>query len=308
MWDAADALERALGDLAGSLAGASPGWLALGVALHILNQVARGRGWFAVVRSAHGADPELRRRDTIAAWIAGAAAGGVLSARGGDAVRVFLLARRVPRAGCPLLAGTLVAEGAGEMAIGVGLLGVALALGVGPELGAPGPLTAAAVAAGVALAALAVWRVPRLRRLALGIGRGCAALRAPGAYARHVVPWQLASRACRLAALGCLLAAFGLPATPVAVLLVVFAQTGGRLLPFGPASVGAGVALLAATFEPVTGTAVPSAQLALFFVGTSAVLTLTGAVLSVAVCLAMARRRGALEALRAARAASVPTT
>ena len=44
-------------------------------------------------------DPALRRRDAIAAWVAGAGAGGCVSARGGDAVRVLLLRRGVPRAG-----------------------------------------------------------------------------------------------------------------------------------------------------------------------------------------------------------------
>ena len=72
-----------------------------------------------------------------------------------------------------------------------------------------------------------------------------------------MLPWQVASRCLRLVALACFLAAFGLPATLGAVLLVVFAQCSGRLIPFSPATVGAGAAILAASFEPVTGTAVP---------------------------------------------------
>src|SRR3954454_23421131 len=51
--DAADALARALD---------APGWLALGVLLHLANQVARGRGWWAVLRPAAGHDPAPRRR------------------------------------------------------------------------------------------------------------------------------------------------------------------------------------------------------------------------------------------------------
>ena len=108
MWDAADdlaaALERLLSGVAGALAGASPGWLALGVALHVANQIARGRGWHAIVRTAAPADPACARRDAMAAWVAGAGAGGMVSARGGDAVRVLLLpahaaAPRLPAAG-----------------------------------------------------------------------------------------------------------------------------------------------------------------------------------------------------------------
>jgi uncharacterized membrane protein YbhN (UPF0104 family) len=299
---------------------AAVGWLLLGVALHLANQVARGRGWHAIVRSACGGDGGLRRRDSVAAWVAGAGAGGLVSARGGDAVRVLLLRRRIGDAGCPLLAGTLVAEGVGEILVGALLLAVALAFGVGPQLGLSA--TTGIVLAGAAAAALALLavtrRVPRLRRIAAGVARGCAPLRAPGAYARGVLPWQLASRACRLCSLGCFLAAFGVPVSLAAVLLVALAQGGGRLVPFAPASVGASVALLAASFAPVTGSAVSPERLAAFFIGTSTVLTIVGTALALTICLrsqASAKQGRSVAALVAAvagrrapaRAATVPT-
>jgi len=284
-------------------ASASPGWLLLGVVLHLANQVLRGRGWYALVRAAAGADPRVRRRDAIAAWVAGAGAGGVLSARGGDAVRVLLLARRRPEGGCPVLAGTLVAEGAGELAGGVALIALALAVGVGPELGVPATTGLAVLGAVLAVAGVVALarRLPRVRRIAAGVGRGCAPLRAPGAYARSVLPWQLASRACRLGALACFLAAFGLPVAPAVVLLVVFAQGGGRLVPFAPASVGAGAAILAATLEPVSGAAVSVAQVAAFYVGTSVVLTVVGAAVTSAICLHTVRWRGLVDLARTRR-------
>ena len=307
MWDAAvdvaTAVERALTALGDALTGVAPGWLVLGVALHLANQVLRGRGWYVLVRLAAPGDPSLRPRDAIAAWVAGAGAGGVASARGGDAVRVLLLSRRRPQAGCPLLAGTLVAEGAGELAVGAALLAVAIAAGVGPELGAPaagGPVLA--IVAALLLVAGAALRSRRLRRFFAQAARGCSPLKMPGAYARGVLPWQLASRACRLLALACFLAAFGLPVTPAAVLLVAFAQGSARLVPFAPASVGAGVAMLAATFASVTGSAVPAGELAAFFVGTSTVLTLTGAVLAIVIALRTVGGPRLAGALRAARA------
>jgi hypothetical protein len=328
--DAADALARALD---------APGWLALGVLLHLANQVARGRGWWAILRPAAGHDPALRRRDAVAAWMAGAGAAGVTFARGGDAVRVLLLLRRVPRVPAAVLAGTLVAEGAGELAGGLTLVPAAVAVGAAPGV----PLKAVAAAVGVAALALIVagvrrrrgpaapcvevaavvgapaaseallapaespaagtallapgdfavagWRARAWRRIvAVGarIGCGCAAL-PPGAFARQVLPWQFVARMCRLVALGCFLAAFGLPVTPAAILLVVFAQGGGRLVPFAPASVGAGAAMLAAAFEPVTGTSVPAADVAAFFLGTSAVLTIAGTAVATAICLRAAQ-------------------
>jgi Lysylphosphatidylglycerol synthase TM region len=297
---------------------AAAGWLTLGLLLHLANQVMRGRGWCAIVSAAACDGRGPRRRDAIAAWVAGAGAGGIVSARGGDAVRVLLLRRRVPDAGCPMLAGTLVAEGAGEIAVGVLLLALAASLGVGPALGASWTALAFVIAGALAVAATiaASRRFPRVRRIATGVRRGCAPLGAPRAYARSVLPWQLASRACRLGALACFLAAFGLPVTPAAVLLVAFAQGGGRLVPFAPASVGASVALLAATFGPVTGSAVSSERLAAFFVGTSTLLTVVGTALALVICArdqAFARQgrkaaAGAETGLPVlARAASVPT-
>src|SRR3954452_8283365 len=156
------ALQQAFEGLANTLSGASAGWLALGVVLHLANQLVRGRGWFALLRSACSAR-ELRRRDAIGAWVAGAGAGGVLSARGGDAVRVFLLSRRLPGQKASVLAGTLVAEAAGDSFVGVALVAAAMAAGVAPALGLPGAPTAAAVAGALALLALATAH-PRRRR------------------------------------------------------------------------------------------------------------------------------------------------
>jgi uncharacterized membrane protein YbhN (UPF0104 family) len=302
-------LERATTSLAGAVAGAAVGWLVLGVVLHLANQVARGRGWYALVRAACPEAAGPRRRDVIEAWVAGAGAGGVLSARGGDAVRVLVLGRRAPDAGCCVLAGTLVAEGAGELAFGAGLLAVAVAVGVGPDLAVPAaaaPWTLAGAAL-VATAAVAVARrVPAARRLARRIGCGCAAIGGPGRYLRRVAPWQLASRICRAAALACFLTAFGLPATPAAVLLVMFAQAGGRVVPFAPAAVGAGVAVLAAGFGPVTGAAVADGQVAAFLIGTSTVLTLVGVPLAAALVLRGLDVRTPGAALGAVRAAVRP--
>src|SRR5687768_12537319 len=122
MWepagDLAAAVEQATVDLGAAITGASPAWLTVGVALHVANQVARGRGWHALVRAAAPQGAGTRRRDAVTAWVAGAGAGGIASARGGDAVRVLLLRRRLAPGSCPLLAGTLVAEGAGELLTG----------------------------------------------------------------------------------------------------------------------------------------------------------------------------------------------
>jgi uncharacterized membrane protein YbhN (UPF0104 family) len=255
---------------------AAIGWLVVGVLAHLANQVARGQGWYAVIRSACP-DAPVRRRDALGAWVAGAGASGFLSARGGDLVRLVLLRPRTGEAGYPLLCGTLVAEAAGEAAIGIALIGAAAATGVWPGIGVPSPWLALAAI----VAAVVASRIGVVRRVAAGVACGTRALRSPRRYACGVLPWQAASRLARAVSIACFLVAFGLPATIPAVLLVMLAQGGGRAIPFAPASLGAGAAILAAAFEPVTGTAVDPARVAAFFVGTSAVLTVVGTALAV---------------------------
>jgi Lysylphosphatidylglycerol synthase TM region len=286
----ADALERAAAGLVEAVSGAALGWVALAVVLHLANQVARGRGWCAIVGIACPGDPRLRPRDAVGAWVAGAGMGGVLSARGGDAVRLVLLRRRLPDAGYPLLTGTLVAEAAGETAIGVAVVALLLAGGLGPGSTVAEPALVWIVPAAFAILAAGFVLRSRwgpLRRLIAGVGRGCSALREPRLYARAVLPWQLASRLLRAASLMCFLAAFGLPATPEAVALVMLAQGGGRAVPLAPASVAATAAVLAAGFPSATGVDVSAGVLAGFVVGMSTTLTLIGVVLAalIAVCI-----------------------
>ena len=302
----------AVTEMGNALAGASVGWLALGVLLHLANQAVRGRGWFAIVRAANPGDESLRRRDAILAWVAGAGAGGVVSARGGDLVRVLLLGRRAQDTRSSVLAGTLVAEAAGDALVGAAVIGLAVALGAAPAFGLPGPATLAAAGGAITLLAVVALvlhrRGGRMSRIAAGVGRGCAPLGHPATFARRVLPWQAGSRALRAAAICCFLLAFSLPAGAAAVLLVMLAQSGGRLLPLAPASAAASVAMLAAGFGPATGTTVHAADVAAFMIGMSLLLTLAGAVLAVAVICAGADRAAIWRALRPRRRAAAVAT
>lgn len=258
---------------------ASAGWLALGIALHLANQVARGFAWHAIVRAAVPGPCRLRRLDTVGAWVSGAGAGGVLSARGGDAVRLLMLRRRVPQTGYSRLTGTLVAEGAGDMATGGLVVFAAVLAGLGSAAGRPGVAAAWLVGAcliAICVAAVAARRSERLRQVVQHLSEGAASLRRPAFYLRRVFPWQLASRGLRLTSVACLLAAFGLPVSSTAVLVVVAATSGGRLVPFAPAGVAASAAMLAAGFATATGAAVTAGQTTAYVVGTSSLLTAVG--------------------------------
>ena len=288
MWDSAGDLagviENAATGLAGAITGAAPGWLVLGVMLHVSNQLARGRGWYAVVRRACPDDPRLRVRDTIGAWVAGAGAGGVASARGGDALRVFMLDRRLTGTGPALLAGTLVAECAGETPSGVALLGTALAAGVGPEVGIDAQLARPGCSA-----ARRCWSPPAR---CCGAGRRpvasapASAAAAPPSDAR--APTRAAcSRGSSPAAWRapprsrCFLAAFHLPATP-ARRPARDGRPGRRAARAARARVRSAPSVGDARRElrPGHRHQVSTRRLAAFFVGTSTVLSLVGLALA----------------------------
>jgi uncharacterized membrane protein YbhN (UPF0104 family) len=294
-----------------SLTGAAPGWLLLGTLLHLANQLARAQGWHAIIADAAHTP---RRRDSTAAWVAGAGAGGVLSARGGDAVRILVLGPRAQETGASVLTGTIVAEAAGDTLVGVLVLVLAVVLGAAPALGLPGLTVALWAGGALALGGVAVIAARRLRprggagrgRLRgflSGVGRGCTPLTHPLRFGGRVLPWQVASRLLRGAAVICFLAAYHLPATPAAALLVMLAQSGGRLLPLAPASVGASVAMLAAGFGPATGAVASATALAAFLLGMSTILTVIGA----AVTLAIVGPRATAAAVRARRRPAAAT-
>jgi hypothetical protein len=275
-------------------------WLVAGVVAHLCSQLARGRGWHSVICAAHPAAVHPRRRDVLATWVAGAGASGVLSARGGDALRILLLRRRMNTT-CPTLVGTLAAETVAETALGALLTVWALSAGLIPGLHRPGLATAALAAAGVLALVLAVRRAsrrfPALGRACTDARRGLALLGSPVAYARHVVSWSLLARALRLGALACFLAAFALPVSLTAVLVVMVAHSSGRLVPFGPAGAGASLGLLVAAFPAVTHTSVGAGELTAFYLGMTGVLTAVGIVLSGLVLLHALGLAGARRAL-----------
>jgi len=98
-----------------------PGWLSLGCGLLGVSQLVRTRGWFTIVRAACPQARTIRARNVMAASMAGAGLNGVLPARSGDVVKLWLLHRRAPEdAPYAPLAATLVPEGVFEAVDGQG--------------------------------------------------------------------------------------------------------------------------------------------------------------------------------------------
>jgi hypothetical protein len=88
----------------------------------------------------------------------------------------------------------------------------------------------------------------------------------------QVASWQALARVARLGSLGCFLAAFELPASPAAALLVMSVQGGGRVVPIAPVSTGLRIAALSYGLAAVSGRPADPAAVAAFTLGTSGVL------------------------------------
>jgi Lysylphosphatidylglycerol synthase TM region len=281
-----------------ALAGAHVGWLVLAILLHVCGQVSRGVAWRGVLAVSW---PQVTRRRACAWYVCGAGLSGVLSARGGDAVRVTLAKRDLKGATWPALAGTLCAEGSFETVSGVALMLLALSLGVG-NLHAPAPALIVALALAIPVVALLAARSARVRCVVREVGRGAAVLGTPGRWARQVLPYQAGARVLRLGAATCFLLAFGLPAAPAVVIAACIAQGSGAAVPLpgaGPATVGA--ALLVGV-PLAAGHAVDEGAVASLAIVWPAALTAVGVTLSLVLLARLCGVRTPRALIRAARA------
>jgi hypothetical protein len=278
-------------------AGAQIGWLVLAVVLHVCGQVSRGVAWHSVLAATW---PEVARKRVCAWYVCGAGLSGVLSPRGGDAVRVTLARRELREATVPALAGTLCAEASFETVSGLTMTLAAVALGVGSLHAPPAALLAVAALAAAAVALLAA-RSTRVRRVAREVGRGAVVLRRPGHCARHVLPFQAGARVLRLGSATCFLLAFGLPVAPAIVVAAVLAQGSGAAVPLpgaGPAAIGAAL-LVALPFA--AGHALDGGALASLAVVLPAAITVVGVAISLALLARLCGARTPRALVRAAR-------
>ena len=281
-----------------AVAGAHAGLLVAAVALHVSAQVCRGLAWHGVLSAPW---PGVTRRRACAWHVCGAGLSGVLSPRGGDAVRMTLARRELRDATWPALAGTLCAEASFETISGLTMMLAAVALGVGRLHAPPVALLAAAALAALAVAVLAA-RSDRVRRTVREVGRGAAVLRRPGHCVRHVLPFQAGARMLRLGSATCFLLAFGLPVAPAIVVAAVLAQGSGAAVPLpgaGLAAIGAAllVALPFAAGHPLDGGALASLAVAW-----PAAITIAGVAISLGLLASLCGARTPRALLRAARA------
>ncbi|MDX6725281.1 MAG: hypothetical protein QOK49_86 [Baekduia sp.] len=289
--DALRTANHALELLLHRAASVDPALAGLGIVLYLLAQCVRTRGWHTILRAAYPDATELRPRHTMAAYLAGAGLNGIIPARGGDIIKLWLLHRRIPGARYPTLAATFVPETLFETVFGFALVVWALSQGFLPVPTSSGemphidvtlilehPFLSAGALLLLAGAGFGIYRLLRRRvaDLAVRLRQGVAILGQPRRFVTGVASWQAAGRVVRLLSLAAFMEAFHLPVTPATVVLVMAAQGGGRIIPLAPASAGLRLAMLSYGFVEVTGQVVDIAAITTFTFGVGALLMLAG--------------------------------
>jgi len=312
MLDKLEAFGRTAGHaaelIADRTATVDPWLVALGTLLYLFAQTVRPRGWHTILRAAFPQATDLRPRDVIRAYLAGAGVNAIVPARGGDVVKLALLRRRIEGARYSTLAATFIPETLFETAFGTALVAWGLAMGFIPVPTTSGELPALDVSlvlghpvwSALVLAALVVLGRRLVRALRGALSQGTAILRSPRRFVVGVASWQALARLIRLGSMAAFMAAFGLPVTPATVVLVMAAQGGGRILPLAPASAGLRLAMLSYGFVEVTGHPVDIAAITAFTFGVGAVMAVSG--LAVATVI-LAQEFGTLSPRRAVAAA-----
>jgi uncharacterized membrane protein YbhN (UPF0104 family) len=255
-WDAVEAFLDALGSVA-------PLPLAMALLVLLASQVLRAAGWRNIIAAGLPAGTPVPFRPVLGGLLVGAGLNGIVPARGGDVLKLFLVRSRVAGTSYPMLAATLVTETLFNTFVALLLLIWAWQLGVLPSVPELPDIPAFELAwaaehpdwTGIilillvaALAAVAIVKQNRLRGFWREVAEGFAILLAPGDYLRQVVSFQAAAWVARVVSAYFFLDAFGLPASVRNALIVVMIQGIAAALPLTPGGVGPKQALLVVLF------------------------------------------------------------
>jgi uncharacterized membrane protein YbhN (UPF0104 family) len=250
-WDAVVAVGEAIGSVQ-----VIP--LAIALGFHFLGLVFRAVAWRNIIKCALHDEP-TPLKPVLGGLLAGAGLNGVVPARGGDLLKLFLVHSRLRLSTYPMLASSLVPETLFNFVMGVTLLLWAWQLGVlpsAPELpgisafelswAARNPDWAGIIVILVAalIAAIVIIQRPRLEKMWHEVSDGLSVLRRPRVYLREVVTWQAGAWATRVASAWFFLDAFGIEPTLRSALIVIMVQGVSSTLPLTPGGVGPKQALL----------------------------------------------------------------
>ena len=260
---------------------------------------ARSRSWQNVLKAAYP-NTRVRFRSVFGASVAGAGVNAIVPVRGGDALKLYILKRRIDGGTYATLAASLFVQAIFDIAVTGALLVWALYAHLLPGVDVLHRLPsvdwfwlfrhprAAAVTIGVVLVvgfAVWLWAARKIAAFRARVAQGAAVLRTPRRYVRSVGSWQLADWLLRLATIYFFLRAFHVAATLDNALRVQVAQSLSTIVPLTPAGIGADQALFVYVLR---GQASRSALLSLS-VGMKAILSALNVVLGALAILVMLR-------------------
>ena len=101
---------RAIGLIVDHTASVDLRWLAAGTILYFIAQAVRTRGWYTILRTAYPEATDLRAGHVARAYLAGAGVNSIVPARGGDAIKLAMVHRRIDGSRYPTLAATFVPD------------------------------------------------------------------------------------------------------------------------------------------------------------------------------------------------------
>ena len=268
-----DSFFDAVGSFADSIASISWGPLILGLLAFTAYLTLRARAFFHILRAAYPGE-RFRYRDVWGAYIAAYGFNGVVPARGGDLIKLFLTKTSVPNSTYPAVGSAMLVENVFDATMAVFILGFAFTQGAFPkppdfskipafdlQFFAGHPrftlflLTAVMVGGLVGFALLSA----RVRAFWERVRQGLTVLFDRRRYFREVWLVQFAGWLCRFAAFWFLLEAFNVGGSVKNVLLVLGVNAVAAVVPFTPGGAGVQQALLVKVFAGTATGAVVAA-------------------------------------------------
>jgi glycosyltransferase 2 family protein len=275
-------------------------WTAMAVALLLLlaMYLARARAWQNVLRAAYP-NTRVPFRGIVGAYLAGAGINAIIPARVGDATKIFLTRGQIRNSTYPAITSSFLVQSIFDTAAGLLVFAYAMTQGLLPRPPQLPSLPAFEIAfwaqhpqvliftltvLGVGFVVVFAIVARRAEEFWDRVKQGVVIVADPGRFLSEVVSWQALGWLCRFFAFWAFLEAFGIGGSFQNVMLVMSVQAISTMLPFTPGGAGAQQALLVATLQGPSRTAVLS-----FSVGTQIAMAVWSAVLGFAALLLIFR-------------------